>query len=181
MAKGVHGQKGVQKGVKDVISILDGYDTFRWSRKTLGGVADFMILLAVITLAVVLWYREDLSGGTPAGLVAIDISLVLFGLSACIFAIFRAVLFMIEDYMEKAVNGVQGIRAGQFPSGGGRSMKKALDSVSSRLQDSITVWYTARAIVIRAAYFIIPGIIFYLLGVANLIMFLVGKGLIPSG
>jgi hypothetical protein len=181
MAKGVHGQKGVQKGVKDVISILDGYDTFRWSRTTLGGVADFMILLAVITLAVVLWYREDLSGGTQAGLVAIDISLVLFGLSAIIFAIFRAVLFMIEDYMEKAVNGVQGIKAGQFSSGGRRNLQRALDSVSSRLQDSITVWYTARAIVIRAAYIIIPGIIFYLLGLANLVMFLVGKGLIPLG
>jgi hypothetical protein len=181
MAKGVPGQRGVKRGVKDVVTILDGYDTFHLSRDTLARVADFMILLSVLTLAAVLWYREDLAMGTPAGLVAIDISLVLFGLSACIFAIFRAVLFMIEDYMEKAVNGVQGIRAGQFPSGGRRSMKKALDSVSFRLQDSITVWYTARAIVIRAAYIIIPGILFYLLGIANLVMYLVGKGLIPLG
>jgi hypothetical protein len=181
MAKGVPGSKGVRKGVKDVVTILDGYDTFHWSRDTLARVADFMILLAVITLAIVLWYRETLTGGSAAGLVAIDLSLVLFGLSACIFAIFRAVLFMIEDYMEKAVNGVQGIKAGQFSSMGRRNLNRALDSVSARLQDSITVWYTARAIVIRAAYIIIPGVLFYLLGIANLVMFLVGRGLIPSG
>jgi hypothetical protein len=181
MAKGVPGSKGVRKGVKDVVTILDGYDTFHWSRDTLAGVADIMILLAVITLAIVLWEREAITGGTAAGLVAIDLSLVLFGLSACIFAVFRAVLFMIEDYMEKAVNGVQGIKAGQFSSMGRRNLNRALDSVSSRLQDSITVWYTARTIVIRAAYIIIPGILFYLLGIANLVMYLVGRGITPLG
>jgi hypothetical protein len=180
MAKGVHGPKGVQKGVKDVVTILDGYDTFRWSRKTLGGVADFMILLAVLTLAGVLWNRPALSAGIPAGLIAIDLSLVLFGLSACIFAVFRAVLFMIEDYMEKAVNGVQGIKTGQFSSGGRRNLKKAVDSVSSRLQESITLWWTARVIVLRAVFVIIPGVLFYLLGIANLVMYLVGKGMFPG-
>jgi len=180
MAKGLPGQKGVKRGVQDVVTILDGYDTFHWSRNTLGGVADFMILLAVLTLAGVLWNRGALSAETTAGLAAIDLSLVLFGLSAIIFAIFRAVLFMIEDYMEKAVNGVHGIKAGQFSSGGRGNLKTALDSVSSRLQDSITVWYTARAIVIRAAYIIIPGILFYLLGIANLVMYLVGRGLLPG-
>jgi len=181
MAKGVPGQKGVRRGVKDVVNILDGYDAFHGSRDTLARVADFMILLSVLTLAGVLWYRESLPPGTPAGIAAIDISLVLFGLSACIFAVFRAVLFMIEDYMEKAVNGVEGIKAGQFSSMGRRNLSRALDSVSSRLQDSITVWYTARAIIIRAAYIIIPGILFYLLGIANLVMYLVGSGLILAG
>ncbi|MDD1670244.1 MAG: hypothetical protein LUQ67_02860, partial [Methanomicrobiales archaeon] len=61
MAKGVPGSKGVRKGVKDVVTILDGYDTFHWSRQTLARVADFMILLSVLTLAVVLWYRETLT------------------------------------------------------------------------------------------------------------------------
>ncbi|HMK15807.1 MAG TPA: hypothetical protein VK450_02680, partial [Methanomicrobiales archaeon] len=181
MAKGVPGQKGVRRGVKDVVNILDGYDAFHGSRDTLARVADFMILLSVLTLAAVLWFRESLPPGTPSGLAAIDISLVLFGLSACIFAVFRAVLFMIEDYMEKAVNGVEGIKAGQFSSMGRRNLSRALDSVSSRLQDSITVWYTARAIIIRAAYIIIPGILFYLLGIANLVMYLVGSGLILAG
>jgi hypothetical protein len=143
-------------------------------------VADIMILLAVITLAVALFIRPPISSGSPAGSVVIDLSLVLFGLSACIFAIFRAVLFMIEDYMEKAVNGVQGIRTGQFPSGGRRNLKKVIDSVSSRLQDSITLWWTARVIVIRATFIIIPGVLFYLLGIANLVMYLVGKGMFPG-
>jgi hypothetical protein len=178
MAKGVPGSKGVQRGVKDVVTILDGYDTFHWSRKTLAVVADVMILLAVLSLAVVLWNREVLSGGTSAGLAALDLSLVLFGLSACIFAVFRAVLFMIEDYMEKAVNGVQGIRNGHFSSGR-RNLKRAIDSVSSRLQDSITLWWTARVIVIRSVFVIIPGVLFYLLGVANLVMYLVGTGMLP--
>ena len=181
MAKGVPGQKGVQRGVKDVITILNGYDTFHWSRDTLARVADFMILLAVFTLAFLLGNRHALAAGSLPGLMAIDLSLVLFGLSAMIFAIFRAVLFMIEDYMEKAVNGVQGIKAGQISSHGRRNLNRALDSVSSRLQDSITIWWTARQIVIRAAYIIIPGILFYLLGIANLVMYLVGKGLIPTG
>jgi len=181
MAKGVPGKKGVQRGVKDVVTILDGYDTFHWSRQTLARAADFMILLAVLTLAGVLGNRPALSAGIPAGLGVVDISLVLFGLSACIFAVFRAVLFMIEDYMEKAVNGVQGIGNGQFSSGGRRNLRKAVDSVSSRLQDSITLWWTARVIVIRSVFVIIPGVLFYLLGVANLVMFLVGKGLIPPG
>lgn len=181
MAKGVPGKKGVQRGVNDVITILNGYDTFHWSRETLARVADFMILLAVITLAGVLWYRIPLSaGGSLAGFQEIDLSLVLFGLSACIFAVFRAVLFMIEDYMEKAVNGVQGIKSGQYPSGGRKNLKKAIESVSSRLQDSIALWWTARIIVIRAAFVIIPGVLFYLLGIANLVMYLVGKGMFPG-
>jgi len=180
MAKGVPGSKGVRKGVKDVVTILDGYDTFHWSRQTLARVADFMILLSVLTLAVVLWYREALTGGSLGFIQEINLSLVLFGLSACIFAVFRAVLFMIEDYMEKAVNGVQGIKAGQFSSMGRRNLGKALDSVSSRLQDSITVWWAARVIVIRAAFIIIPGVLFYLLGIANLVMYLVGKGILPG-
>ena len=180
MAKGVPGNKGVQRGVKDVVTILNEYDTFHWSRTTLARVADVMILLSVFTLALVLWNREALSGGTPAGVRDINLSLILFGLSACIFAVFRAVLFMIEDYMEKAVNGVQGIKTGQFSSQGRRNLNRALDSVSSRLQDSITIWWTARVIVIRAAYIIIPGILFYLLGIANLVMYLVGKGMFPG-
>lgn len=180
MAKGVPGRKGVSRGVNEVVTILKDYDTFRMSRETLARVADFMILLAVLTLAGVLWNREALLAGSPAGYFVIDLSLVLFGLSACIFAIFRAVLFMIEDYMEKAVNGVQGIKAGQFPSGGRRGLKRAIDSVSGRLQDSITIWWTARVIVIRAAFVIIPGVLFYLLGIANLVMYLVGKGMFPS-
>ena len=180
MPKGVPGKKGVQRGVNDVITILNGYDTFHWSRETLARVADVMILLAVITLAGVLWYRTPLSGGSPAGIGEIDLSLVLFGLSACIFAVFRAVLFMIEDYMEKAVNGVQGIKSGHYPSGGRKNLRRAIDSVSSRLQDSITLWWTARIIVIRAAFVIIPGVLFYLLGIANLVMYLVGKGLVPG-
>jgi uncharacterized membrane protein YiaA len=180
MTKGVPGKKGVQRGVNDVITILNGYDTFHWSRETLSRVSDVMILLAVITLAIVLWNREALSAGSLTGFRDITLSLVLFGLSACIFAVFRAVLFMIEDYMEKAVNGVQGIKTGQFPSGGRKNLKRAIDSVSSRLQDSITLWWTARIIVIRAAFVIIPGILFYLLGIANLVMYLVGKGMFPG-
>mgnify|MGYP006266876105 CR=1 FL=1 len=179
MAKGIPGKKGVSRGVDDVIAILDGYDTFHWSRRTLARAADLMILAGALALAGVLWNRPVLSAGSPQGYFVIDLSLVLFGLSACIFAVFRAVLFMIEDYMEKAVNGVQGIRNGGFS--GRRSLRRALDSVSSRLQDSITVWYTARTIVIRAAFVIIPGVLFYLLGIANLVMYLVGKGLIPLG
>jgi len=180
MAKGVPGKKGVSRGVNEVITILHGYDTFHWSRETLARVADFMILLAVITLAVVLWNRETLTVGNLAGFQDITLSLVLFGLSACIFAVFRAVLFMIEDYMEKAVTGVQGIKTGQYSSGGRKNLKKAIDSVSSRLQDSITLWWTARIIVIRAAFVIIPGVLFYLLGIANLVMYLVGKGMFPG-
>jgi len=180
MVKGIPGKKGVSRGVNDVITILNGYDTFHWSRETLARVADFIILLAVITLAVVLWNRVPLSVGTTAGSQVIDLSLVLFGLSACIFAVFRAILFMIEDYMEKAVTGVQGIRTGQFHSGGRKGLERAIDSVSSRLQDSITLWWTARIIVIRAAFVIIPGVLFYLLGVANLVMYLVGKGMFPG-
>jgi hypothetical protein len=179
MAKGIPGKKGVSRGVNEVITILNGYDTFHWSRETLARVADFMILLAVITLAGVLWDRIPLSVGTAAGFQVIDLSLVLFGLSACIFAVFRAVLFMIEDYMEKAVNGVQGIKTGQYPPGGRKNLEKAIDSVSSRLLDSITLWWTARIIVIRAAFVIIPGVLFYLLGIANLVMYLVGKGMLP--
>jgi hypothetical protein len=179
MAKGVPGKKGVSRGVNEVITILNGYDTFHWSRETLARVSDFMILLAVITLAGVLWDRIPLSAGSPAGFQVIDLSLVLFGLSACIFAVFRAVLFMIEDYMEKAVNGVQGIKTGQYPPGGRKNLEKAIDSVSSRLLDSITLWWTARIIVIRAAFVIIPGVLFYLLGIANLVMYLVGKGMLP--
>ena len=177
MAKGVPGNKGVQRGVKDVVTILNEYDTFHWSRETLARVSDFMILLSVFTLALVLWYRPTLSGGIPAGVHEINLSLILFGLSACIFAVFRAVLFMIEDYMEKAVKGVQGIKAGAFSSGG---RKRALDAVSDRLEDSIGLWWTARIIVIRAAFIIIPGILFYLLGIANLVMYLVGKGMFPG-
>ena len=180
MAKGSPGKKGVSRGVNDVITILDGYDTFHWSRQTLARVADFMILLAVLTLAGVLWNRAYLSEGTLAGFQVIDLSLVLFGLSACIFAVFRAILFMIEDYMEKAVGGVEGIKNGKYQSGGRRNLKKAVDSVSSRLQDSITLWWTARVIVIRAAFVIIPGVLFYLLGIANLVMFLVGRGMLPG-
>ena len=181
MAKGVSGKKGVQRGVNDVITILNGYDTFHWSRETLARVSDFMILLAVITLAGILWARIPLTAGSLAGFRVIDLSLILFGLSACIFAVFRAVLFMIEDYMEKAVTGVQGIKTGQYPAGGRKNLNKAIDSVSSRLQDSITLWWTARIIVIRAAFVIIPAVLFYLLGVANIVMYLVGTGLIPSG
>lgn len=180
MPKGVPGVKGVQRGVQDVITILNGYDTFHWSRETLARVADFMILLAVITLAVVVWNRPALAAGTHASIGEITLSLILFGLSACIFAVFRAILFMIEDYMEKAVTGVEGIRAGQYTPGGRKNLEKVVDSVSTRLQDSIALWWTARVIVIRAVFVIIPGVLFYLLGIANLVMYLVRTGIFTA-
>ncbi len=178
--KGRSREEGGPEGGGRCHPILNGYDTFHWSRETLARVADVMILLAVLSLAAVLGERGALAGGSLAGFREIDLTLVLFGLSACIFAVFRAVLFMIEDYMEKVVSGVQGIRDGRFSSGARRNLRSALDSVSSRLQDSITLWWTARIIVIRAVFVIIPGVLFYLLGIANLVMYVIGKGMFPG-
>lgn len=179
MARGSPGGRGVSRGVQEVITILNEYDTFHWSRKTLAGLADLMILVSAITLAVVLWNRGNIPVKTITDAEVVTLSLILFGLSGCIFAIFRSVLFMIEAFMERAVTDVKGIRSTGFRSGG-RNLKKALDTVSERLEDSIALWWTARLIVIRAVFVIIPGILFYLLGIANLVMYLVRTGLISG-
>ena len=167
----------VKRGVSEFVGILHGYDIFRWSREHLTATTNLMLVLSVATL---LLARYQLPGWVPAaggaGSYLAYLSVLLFGISAALFALFRAVLYFIEHLMDQSVDAAEGISGTPPRAMRGKSRDEVVDSVSSRLQRSIGLWWRARTLAIHSAPVLIPAVIFYLLGVACLVIFLVHFG-----
>jgi hypothetical protein len=171
---GRSGRGPVKRGVREFIGILEGYDFFRWSREHLTATTNLMLVLSVGTLVLV-W--SQLSGWVSAegddGRFLVYLALLLLGISAVLFALFRAVLYFIEHLMDQSVDAAEGISGTPRKAMRGKTREEVVDSVSSRLQKSIGLWWRARTLAIRSAPVLIPAVIFYLLGIACLVIFFV--------
>jgi hypothetical protein len=174
---GRSGKGPVKRGVSEFVDILEGYDFFRWSREHLTATTNLMLVLSVATLFLT-WYElpglVTTDGG--AGRYLVYLSLLLFGISAVLFALFRAVLYFIEHLMDQSVDAAEGITGTPPKAMRGKSREEVVDSVSSRLQRSVGLWSRARTLAIRSAPVLIPAVIFYLLGIASLVIFFVHFG-----
>ncbi|MDD1657066.1 MAG: hypothetical protein LUQ41_01210 [Methanomicrobiales archaeon] len=171
---GRSGRGPVKRGVREFVGILEGYDFFRWSRDHLTATTNLMLVLSVATLLLA-W--SQIPGWVTAesgdGRYLVYLSLLLFGVSAALFALFRAVLYFIEHLMDQSVDAAEGISGAPRKAMRGKSREEVVDSVSSRLQRSIGLWWRARTLAIHSAPLLIPAVIFYLLGIACLVIFFV--------
>jgi hypothetical protein len=171
---GRSGRGPVKRGVSEFVDILEGYDFFRWSREHMTATTNLMLALAVATLFIT-WYQLPVlvPSGDSAGRYLVYLALLLFGISAVLFAVFRAVLYFIEHLMDQSVNEAEGVSGAPRKGMRGKSREEVVDSVSSRLQRSIGLWWRARTLAIHSAPLMIPAVIFYLLGIASLVIFFV--------
>jgi len=171
---GRSGKGQVKRGVREFVDILEGYDFFRWSREHLTATTNLMLVLAVATLLLT-WYELPVlvPSADSAGRYLVYLALLLIGISAVLFALFRAVLYFIEHLMDQSVNEAEGVSGTPRKGMRGKSREEVVDSVSSRLQRSVGLWWRARTLAIRSAPLLIPAVIFYLLGIASLVIFFV--------
>jgi hypothetical protein len=171
---GRSGRGPVKRGVSEFVDILEGYDFFRWSREHLTATTNVMLALAVATLFIT-WYELPVlvPSADSAGRYLVYLALLLFGISAVLFALFRAVLYFIEHLMDQSVNEAERVSGDSRKGMRGKSRGEVVDSVSARLHRSIGLWWRARTLAIRSAPLLIPAVIFYLLGVASLVIYFV--------
>ncbi|MDD1653945.1 MAG: hypothetical protein LUQ64_05305 [Methanomicrobiales archaeon] len=165
----------MKRGVREFVGILEGYDFFRWSREHLTATTNLMLFLSVVTLLLA-WSQLStwITAESSPGKYLVYLALLLFGLSAVLFALFRAVLYFIEHLMDQSVDAAEGVSGATRKGMRGKSREEVVDSVSSRLQRSIGLWWKARTLAIHSAPVLIPAVIFYLLGIACLVIFFVG-------
>ncbi|MDD1676972.1 MAG: hypothetical protein LUQ40_04450 [Methanomicrobiales archaeon] len=166
--------RSLKQGTENFIGILSSYDVFGATRQSLTTVTNLMLATSLATLAwVVLSYPPPLDPSDVSRARTVLLLIFFFGFSAMLFAFFRAILFLIHGLMELAVAPVNGLAPRIAATRKKDNLKGALDSVLGTLNTSFAIWWKARKMIIAGIFLVIPAIVFYLLGVALLVMFII--------
>jgi hypothetical protein len=166
--------RSLKQGAEHFIGILSSYDFFGAARQHLTTITNLMLPVTLATLAwVAITYPPPIDTSDISRARTILLLVFFFGFSGMLFAFFRGILFMIHAMVERAVSPIHGIPRKIAATRKKDNLKGALDSVLATLNTSFTIWWKARRMIIAGAFLFIPAIVFYLLGVALLVMFIV--------
>jgi len=163
----------LKQGTENFIGILSSYDVFGATRRSLTTITNLMLATSLAILAWVAFsYPPPLDPSDISRARTILLLVFFFGFSAMLFAFFRALLFFIHELMERATAPVNGLAPRIAATRKKGDLKDTLDTVVATLNTSFSIWWKARKMIIAGAFLIIPAVVFYLLGVALLVMFI---------
>lgn len=166
--------KQIRRRTDILIGILNGYDNFDQSRQALADLANWMLVISIGSLA---WGISTSGTMSQTGSTFMNqlflLAIVFFWLSALLFALFRAALFVISGLMEKATASAQGVSQNIHAYRGPRNAQGLFDSAISSLHGSIGLWWRAHRMIVQAVLAIIPAFLFYLLGLSLLMLYVV--------
>lgn len=166
--------KQIRRRTDILMGILNGYDNFAPSRQALADTANWMLAISIGSLAWAIGTSGTMSqtGSTFMNQLFL-LAIVFFWLSALLFTLFRAALFVISGLMEKAAASAQGVSQNIHTYRGSGDARGLFDSTVSSLQGSINLWWRAHRMIVQAALAFIPAFLFYLLGLSLLMLYAV--------
>jgi hypothetical protein len=166
--------KHIRRRTDILVGILNGYDNFDRSRQALADLANWMLVISMGSLAWGVCTSGFMSQTESTFMNQLFLlAIVFFWLSALLFTLFRAVLFVISGLMEKATASAQGVSQDIHAYRGSRNTREVFDSAISSLHGSIGLWWRAHRMIVQAVLAIIPAFIFYLLGLSVLMLYAV--------
>ncbi len=150
------------------IGILKGYDCFSRAGDRLARDVDWMLAISLCSLLWALaWFCTGAISPESAILSLFLLVIAFFSLSAMLFALFRATLFLIQVLMEGAVGSVDRVRDRSFLRRQ-RSIRSLYNDAYAALDRAVVLWWKAHRIAVLSALIVIPAFCFYILGLAFL-------------
>lgn len=162
-------------GLRYFSHTLDIYDRFRHSVKEFTQIANWMLLISTTTFLCSLWYFSQffVTGGR-IDYRLIPLSVTFFGISAMSFSLFRGILFLIQTLLDRSTTTMRRVTITRVPSLREREVSGVAQEIESSLMDSVALWWEAHQITIRTIFIVIPGFLFYFLGLASLLAHVFG-------
>jgi hypothetical protein len=175
-----HPRKVFQDGVAYLTENLDLYDHVRYSIHNFTLLANGMLLISTLTLICSLWYfsRFFVSDGI-INYRLIPLAVIFFGLSAISFSAFRGVLFIIQSILDKSQATARSIQGQRISSLKRRTVHNYVRGIEEMLTTSVSLWWEAHTMALRTVFVLIPGFLFYFLGLATLLAYAFGLIMAP--
>jgi hypothetical protein len=170
-----HPRKVLEKGVGYLTQNLDLYDHFRRSLHNFTSIANGMFLISILTFLCSLWYFSRFF--VYDGMInyrLIPLSVIFFGISAIAFSVFRGILYLIESLLDRSAAAAKSVSGRKISSLNERAIHTYVQGVHGTLSTSISLWWEAHTMVIRTIFVLIPGFLFYFLGLATLLAYALG-------
>lgn len=166
-------KKRLEEGVGHLSAIMEVYDQFRSVREGFTETANWMLFISVGTFVIALIYSLHFLLGTVSGLTQLAfISIIFFGVSASVFSILRGILYYIQSSIERSKRAMYAVKEvavlpGEHPArGAGRTL--------AMVEGALHHWWIARTLTTRFILMLIPGFLFFLLGLASLLAIVLG-------
>ncbi|MDH7594182.1 MAG: hypothetical protein QHG99_07525 [Methanomicrobiales archaeon] len=163
-------KKRLEQGVGDISAIMESYDHFRSVREGFMETANWMLLISVGTFTIVMIYSIHFLVGMVSGPTRLAVlSIIFLGVSASVFSILRGILYYIQSSVERSMRTMNAVKEvailpGDHPT---RSAARVLAMVETAVHQ----WWNARTLTTRFVLMLIPGVLFFLLGLASLLAF----------
>ncbi len=165
----------IDQGLGYFSHTMDVYDRFRQSIQEFTQIANWMLIISAVTFVCSLWYfsRFFVTDGS-IDYRLIPLSVIFFGISALSFSVFRGILFLIQSLLERSTAKMQTVKATRIPTLRDRAVAGVAQQLEYTLTDSVALWWDAHRITIRTIFIVIPGFLFYFLGLASLLAHVFG-------
>ena len=163
-------KKSIERGLHYFTSTIHIYDQFRTSVRKITDVANWMVVISAVTFICSIAYFSKfflISGSIQYQLI--PLSVIFFGISAAIFSIFRGMLYFIQGLVQKSMDSVRKISKKRIYSINDRAVHRYTKDIYGSLSQSVGLWWEAHRLTIITVFILIPGFLFYILGLASLL------------
>jgi hypothetical protein len=140
-----------------------------------------MLLISTLTLICSFWYFSRFF--VSEGLInyrLIPLAVIFFGISAIAFSAFRGILFVIQSMLDRSQATARSIRGPRISSLKERAVRNYVQGVEELLATSVSLWWEAHTMTLRTVLVLIPGFLFYFLGLATLLAYAFGLLVAPG-
>jgi hypothetical protein len=168
-------RKLLEGGIGYLTENLDLYDHLRGSIRNFTSLANGMLVISTLTLicSFLFFSRFFVSGGV-INYRLIPLSVIFFGISAVAFSAFRGILFLIQSILDRSQAAAQNAREKKIRSLRERAVRDYMQGMEKELTSSVSLWWEAHTMVLRTIFVLIPGFLFYFLGLATLLAYAMG-------
>ncbi len=166
-------RRSLEGGIQYIASMMDLYDHFGPVRIGFTETANWMVLITIGAFVASVLYALRFFMREVTGISRLVIlTVIFFGISAAIFSMLRGILFYIQSSVERSRQMLHSIPLASAPGGGGPGGTVARTVLAVDL--SLREWWTARSITLQVVLLMVPGLLFFLLGVASLLATIFG-------
>lgn len=163
-------RRGIKAGVGFFKGSIDLYDHFHRAVDNFTVTSNWMLLISTGTfLLSILYFAEFFVLEGVINYRLIPLSVIFFGISAMAFSLFRGILFMIQSLLDRSSESAHRAGNARMEVLTDRAVHEYAQEVHGHLSTSANLWWEAHRITIRIVFILIPGFLFYFLGLASLL------------
>ncbi|MDD1672050.1 MAG: hypothetical protein LUO82_03500, partial [Methanomicrobiales archaeon] len=151
-------------------SSIDLYDHLHRAVDNFTSTSNWMLLISTGTfLCSLVYFSEFFVSNGVINYRLIPLSVLFFGISAMVFSFFRGILFMIQSLIDRSQESSRLVESTRMGALTDRAVHEYAKEVHGHLSTSASLWWEAHRITIRIVFILIPGFLFYFLGLASLL------------